>query len=55
MKNNFALLILVLLVQQAFAQKDSVVSKEIISLKYYNENGGMQYLVLENKLKTGQK
>lgn len=55
MKNNFALLIAFLLVQQAIAQKDSVVSKEIISLKYYNENGGMQYLVLENKLKTGQK
>jgi len=55
MKNNFAMLILVLLTQQAIAQKDSVVSKEIISLKYYNENGGMQYLVLENKLKTGQK
>jgi len=55
MKNNFSFLILFLLVQQVIAQKDSVVSKEIVSLKYYNENASMQYLVLENKLKTGKK
>ncbi|MFI5132423.1 MAG: hypothetical protein ACHQFX_20640, partial [Chitinophagales bacterium] len=55
MKNSFTLLILFLLAQQVIAQKDSVVSKEIVSLKYYNENASMQYLVLENKLKTGQK
>ena len=55
MKNSFSLLIFFLLAQQVIAQKDSVVSKEIVSLKYFNENASMQYLVLENKLKTGQK
>lgn len=37
------------------AQSDSVVAKEFISLKYFNHNNKMQYLLLENRLKTGPK
>ncbi len=35
--------------------KDSVVSKEVVKLRYFNENNGMQYLLLESAVKTGKK
>jgi hypothetical protein len=35
--------------------KDSVVSKEVVKLRYFNENNGMQYLLLESTIKTGKK
>jgi hypothetical protein len=41
--------------QLVIAQEDSVVAKELINLKYFNDNNSMQYLMLENKLKTGKK
>ena len=44
-----------LLTNLVTAQEDSVVSKEIVKLKYYNDNNRMQYLVVENLLKTGKK
>ncbi len=41
--------------KQAIAQQDSVVVKELVTLKYFNADNSMQYLMLENKLKTGKK
>lgn len=60
MKKNKAIFLLVCFVfaqpgKQAIAQQDSAVAKELVTLKYFNVNNGMQYLVLENKLKTGKK
>lgn len=37
------------------AQEDSVVVKELVRLKYFNDNNSVQYLLLENSLKTGKK
>jgi hypothetical protein len=35
--------------------KDSVVSKEVVKLRYFNENNSMQYLLLESTIKAGKK
>lgn len=40
---------------KAAAQEDSVVAKELVRLKYFNDNNSVQYLLLENLLKTGKK
>jgi hypothetical protein len=61
--NNFiALLLLIagtLLINNATAQEDSTAKKEtpkeLVTLKYFNENNGVQYLMLINFLKTGKK
>jgi len=45
----------VLFAQGIEAQEDSVVSKELVKLKYFNDNNNVQFLVLENSLKTGKK
>jgi len=37
------------------AQEDSVVAKELVKLKYFNDNNNVQFLMLENSLKTGKK
>lgn len=37
------------------AQEDSVVARELVRLKYFNDNNSVQYLLLENLLKTGKK
>jgi hypothetical protein len=55
MKNSFCVLILFLFSVPVMAQEDSVVAKELISLKYFSEKNSLQYLLLENKLKTGKK
>lgn len=60
MKKNKAIFLLVCFVfaqqgKQAIAQQDSVVAKELVTLKYFNADNSMQYLLLENKLKTGKK
>ena len=55
MKNSFCALILCLFSVAAIAQEDSVVATELVSLKYFSENNSLQYLLLENKLKTGKK
>ncbi len=39
----------------AAQDQDSVVSKEVVKLRYFNENNGMQYLLLESAVKTGKK
>jgi hypothetical protein len=58
-KNKFTFLLLPLLCMliagSMAAQEDSAVAKTVIKLKYYNDNSSMQYLVLENFLKTGKK
>lgn len=58
-KNKFIFLLLpfifMLLSNPVAAQEDSVVTEEVIKLKYYNENNSLQYLVVESLLKTGKK
>jgi hypothetical protein len=58
-KDKMLLLLLpflsVLFIQRVAAQEDSVVSKEIIRLKYFNDNNSVQFLALEYSLKTGKK
>jgi len=58
-KSKFCLLVLPLLVtlfaQRVAAQEDSVVAKELVKLKYFNDNNSLQFLLLENSLKTGKK
>jgi len=58
-KNKFLLLLLPLLAtwiaNSVVAQEDSVVSKELVKLKYFNDNNSVQFLMLENSLKTGKK
>ena len=44
-----------LLTNRVAAQEDSVVAKELVKLKYFNDNNGVQFLILENSLKTGKK
>ena len=55
MKKLLSGFVVILIVHQAMAQGDSVVSKELVTLKYFNEKNSVQYLLLENKLKTGKK
>jgi len=58
-KNKFSFLLLplvfALLTNPLAAQEDSVVAKELVKLKYFNDNNGVQFLILENSLKTGKK
>jgi hypothetical protein len=58
-KNIFIFFLLPFLValftHRVAAQDDSVVAKELVKLKYFNDNNGVQYLILENLLKTGKK
>ena len=58
-KNKFIFLLLsllfALLTNPVAAQKDSVVAKELVKLKYFNDNNSVQFLILENSLKTGKK
>ncbi len=58
-KNKFIYLVLpclfMLLTKQVTAQEDSVVTEEVVKLKYYTENNSVQYLTIENLLKTGKK
>lgn len=44
-----------LLTKQVTAQEDSIVTEEVVKLKYYTENNSVQYLTVENLLKTGKK
>jgi len=44
-----------LLTNRVAAQDDSVAAKELVKLKYFNDNNGVQFLILENSLKTGKK
>ena len=46
-------LLTILLTNPVAAQKDSVISKEMVKLRYFNDNNAVQYLILENLLKTG--
>ena len=57
-KNKFILpllLFLLLLTNSVGAQEDSVVAKEVVKLRYFNDNNSVQYLILNNFLKTGKK
>ncbi|MEP7375722.1 MAG: hypothetical protein ABI675_20160 [Chitinophagaceae bacterium] len=58
-QNKFFLLLLPFLMSLfthgASAQGDSIVSKELVKLKYFNDNNSVQFLILENSLKTGKK
>lgn len=58
-KNKFLFLLLpfllMLFTNKLAAQKDSVTTEEIVKLKYFNDNNGVQYLILDNFLKTGKK
>jgi hypothetical protein len=58
-KNKFSFLLLpllfALLTNPLAAQEDSVVAKELVKLKYFNDNNGVQFLILENSLKTGKR
>ncbi len=58
-KNKIIFLVLVFLFtmlnNRVIAQKDSVPAKELVKLRYFNDNNGVQYLILENLLKTGKK
>jgi hypothetical protein len=61
--NNFIVLLLLvaatLLTNKVTAQEDTATKKEtpkeLVTLKYFNENNGLQYLMLTNFLKTGKK
>ncbi|MGZ8556968.1 MAG: hypothetical protein ACXWWC_01475 [Chitinophagaceae bacterium] len=58
-KNIFIFLLLpllfTLLTKGLEAQKDSIPPKELVKLKYFNDNNSVQFLILENLLKTGKK
>lgn len=58
-QNKFLLLLLTLLPtligNSVAAQEDPVVSKELVKLKYFNDNNSVQFLILEHSLKTGKK
>jgi len=58
-KNIFIFLLLPLLftmmTKDVAAQKDSITPKELVKLKYFNDNNSVQFLILENSLKTGKK
>ena len=57
-RNKYILLILpfllILLTGKVSAQEDSVTAKELVKLKYFNNNNSVQYLELENLLKSGK-
>lgn len=60
MKRNKCILLLLpflclIMSGKVAAQEDSVVAKELVKLKYFNDNNSVQYLLLENLLKTGKK
>ncbi len=48
-------LLFMMLANGAMAQEDSVPPKELVKLRYFNENNAVQYLILQNQLKTGKK
>src|SRR5688500_3518722 len=58
-RNKYVLLLLpflcLMVSRKVAAQEDSVVAKELVRLKYFNDNNSVQYLLLENLLKTGKK
>ena len=58
-KNIFIFMLLpilfTLLTKELAAQKDSITPKELVKLKYFNDNNSVQFLILENSLKTGKK
>jgi hypothetical protein len=58
-KNKFLFLfvpcLFTLLTNRVVAQEDTVKPKELVKLKYFNDNNAVQYLVLENLLKSGKK
>ncbi len=47
--------ILVFTSDRAAGQEDPVEAKEIVRLRYFNDNNKVQYLLLESQLKTGSK
>lgn len=51
----FATLLLTLIGLRSFAQEDSVVAEQKVTLKYFNVNNGLQYLLLESVMKAGKK
>ena len=57
-KNKFIFLLLPLLLMlftnKAAAQEDSETTEEMVKLKYFNDNNSVQYLLLNNYLKTGK-
>ncbi len=58
-KNKFIFLLLsllfILMTNQAVGQEDSVKAKELVKLKYFNDNNTTQYLIVETLLKKGKK
>ena len=48
-------LLFILFTYNVAAQEDSVVAKELVKLKYFNDNNKVQFLILEHSLKTGKK
>jgi hypothetical protein len=58
-RNKYILLLLpflcLMMSGKVAAQEDSVIAKELVRLKYFNDNNSVQYLLLENLLKTGKK
>ena len=44
-----------LFTNSTMAQGDSITTKEIVKLRYFNDNNNIQYLILESLLKTGKK
>ena len=47
--------LLTLVTNKLEAQKDSIITEEIVKLKYFNHSNRIQYLILDNFLKTGKK
>lgn len=58
-RNKFIFLLLpflfILLTNRAAAQDEKETAEELVKLNYFNDNNGVQYLILENSLKTGKK
>lgn len=48
-------LVVLLPATRATAQTDSVETEEIVKLKYFSDNNGAQYVVLDNFMKTGKR
>lgn len=56
--NRYWLLVLSLIMafnSTVYAQDEPVVPKEIVTLRYFNDNNHFQYLLLQSSLKTGKK
>jgi hypothetical protein len=56
--NKYWLLVFSLLMafhSTLYAQDEPVVPKEIVTLRYFNDNNHFQYLLLQSSLKTGKK